>query len=183
MASAIGAGLTNLVSGSRPLNAIARDGTSPLLRFFAGPSGKEPRLALLVHGIRCVLALAVGELNAVVTILTVLFFMCYTCVNASCATLVVVNDPTWRPTFNYHHWAISVIGAVLCVWMMLAITTRARVGGDRVLLPDLRLRGSKFTFSEVGDGHQGMKFQLARNVLMEMDLIQHTKTGVPNCWL
>ena len=78
---------------------------------------------MFASGVLCVLALVVGEPNAVAPFQTMFFLMCYTCVNASCAFLVQVNDPNWRPTFKRYHWAISVVGAVLCVWMMFAMST------------------------------------------------------------
>ena len=85
MALTIRAGLTILVSGSRLLSAIEGDGTLPILRCLTVPPGREPRLALFASGVLCVLALLVGELNAVAPFQTMFFLMCYTCVNASCA--------------------------------------------------------------------------------------------------
>ncbi|CAE8599490.1 unnamed protein product, partial [Polarella glacialis] len=99
MASSIGAGLSSMVSGTRLLSAIASDGTLPILKIFAAPPGKEPRLALLASACLCTLAISVGELNAIAPILTMFFLMCYTCVNMSCAICELVNDPSWRPTF------------------------------------------------------------------------------------
>ena len=54
-----------------------------------------------------------------------------------------------------------------------------RVGDDRVLSSDLCLSDSIFTFNEEDDGCQDMKFQLAYNVLMKMDLTQHSQNWRP----
>ena len=161
MASTIGAGLTILVSGSRLLCAIEGDGTVPILRCLAVPPSRG--FALFASGV-------VGELNAVAPFQTTFFLTCYTCVNASCAFLVQVIDPNWRPTFKYYHWAISVVSAVLCVWMMFAIDADVRVGCGRVLFSHLCPRGPQIPFGELRRWlFQGMKFQLSRNVLMKMD--------------
>jgi len=179
MASTIGAGLTSLVSGCRLLSAIAGDGTLPVLRVFAVSPGKEPRLALLASGVLCCLALAVGELNAVAPILTMFFLMCYTCVNASCTVLELVNDPNWRPTFRFHHWTVSLVGALLCVWMMFAISPMFAFLA--IIFCSVIFFYAAHNSHQVkwGDGFQGMKFQLARNILINMDLTQHTKNWRP----
>ena len=138
------------------------------------------RASRFLRGILCVWALAVGELNAVAPIPTMLFIVCYTCVNASCPFLVLVNDPNCWPTFKYHHWTTSVVGAVLCVWMRFAISPMFALGAI-VLCSLIFVYAPQNSHSvKWGDGFQGMKFQLARNVLMKMDLTQHMKNWRPH---
>jgi amino acid transporter len=179
MASTIGAGLTSLVSGTRLLSAIAGDRTLPILRIFAARPGKEPRMALLASGILCALAVAIGELNAVAPILTMFFLMCYTCVNMSCAIMELVQDPNWRPRFRYHHWSISVVGAILCIWMMFAISWYYAMFA--MIFCSLIFTYATHNSHQVkwGDGWQGMKFQLARNILTSMDIKTHAKNWRP----
>mmetsp|Transcript_54345 Transcript_54345/g.101904 ORF Transcript_54345/g.101904 Transcript_54345/m.101904 type:complete len:1094 (-) Transcript_54345:9-3290(-) len=179
MASTIGAGLTSLVSGTRLLSAIAADRTLPILSVFAVRPGKEPRLALLASGILCACAIAIGELNAVAPVLTMFFLMCYTCVNMSCTILEAVNDPNWRPRFRYHHWSISLLGAILCLWMMFAMSPL--FAGIAMIFCSIIFLYASHNSHQVkwGDGWQGMKFQLARNILTKMDLTMHTKNWRP----
>jgi len=179
MASTIGAGLTSLTSGTRLLSAIASDNTLPILHIFAVPMGREPRLALLASGVLCACAIAIGELNAVAPVLTMFFLMCYTCVNMSCTILEAVHDPNWRPRFRYHHWSISLFGAILCVWMMFAIS--AVIALIAIIFCSVIFAYAAYNSHEVkwGDGFQGMKFQLARNILTNMDLRMHTKNWRP----
>jgi len=179
MASTIGAGLTSLTSGTRLLSAIAGDGTLPILKVFAAKPGREPRLALLASGVLCACAIAIGELNAVAPVLTMFFLMCYTCVNMSCTILEAVNDPNWRPRFRFHHWSISLVGAILCVWMMFAIS--ALIAMVAVLFCSVVFAYAAYNSHSVkwGDGFQGVKFQLARNILTSMSLQAHTKNWRP----
>lgn len=179
MASTIGAGLTSLLSGTRLLSAIAGDGTLPILRVFAVPPGKEPRLALVASGVLCALAIAIGELNAVAPVLTMFFLMCYTCVNMSCTILVAVHDPNWRPRFRFHHWSISLFGAILCVWMMFAISTVFAMIAIVFCAVIFTYAARNSHQVKWGDGFQGMKFQVARNVLTHMSLTAHTKNWRP----
>lgn len=179
MASTIGAGLTSLVSGTRLLSAIAADKTLPILKVFAVAPGKEPRLALVASGVLCACAIAIGELNAVAPVLTMFFLMCYTCVNMSCTVLEAVSDPNWRPSFRFHHWSISLVGAVLCIWMMFAIS--ALTAMVAIVFCGVVFGYASFNSHQVkwGDGFQGLKFQIARNILQKLDFRAHTKNWRP----
>lgn len=179
MASTIGAGLTSLVSGTRLLSAIAADKTLPILRVFAVQPGKEPRLALVASGVLCACAIAIGELNAVAPVLTMFFLMCYTCVNMSCTVLEAVSDPNWRPSFRYHHWSVSLLGAILCIWMMFAIS--ALTAMVAIVFCGVVFSYASFNSHQVkwGDGFQGLKFQIARNILQKLDFKVHTKNWRP----
>jgi potassium/chloride transporter 4/5/6 len=179
MASTIGAGLTSLVSGTRLLSAIAADKTLPVLSIFAAKPGKEPRLALLASGALCACAIAIGQLNAVAPVLTMFFLMCYTCVNLSVTILQAVHDPNWRPRFRYYHWSVSLFGAILCVWMMFAIDwIYALVAMLFCLLVFVYATHNSHQV-KWGDGFQGMKFQLAKNILLHIDTTMHTKNWRP----
>jgi len=179
MASTIGAGLTSLVSGTRLLSAIAQDKTLPILGVFAARPGREPRLALLASGVLCSCAVAIGELNAVAPVLTMFFLMCYTCVNMSCTILHAVDDPNWRPRFRFHHWSISLLGAILCVWMMFAISPIYAMVA--IIFCSAIFSYATHNSHQVkwGDGFQGIKFQLARNILTRMDIQAHKKNWRP----
>eukprot|EP00927_Polykrikos_kofoidii_P083178 TRINITY_DN8465_c0_g1_i1.p1 TRINITY_DN8465_c0_g1~~TRINITY_DN8465_c0_g1_i1.p1 ORF type:complete len:1014 (+),score=127.58 TRINITY_DN8465_c0_g1_i1:70-3042(+) len=179
MASSLGAGLTSLVSGTRLLSAIAGDNTLPILRYFAATPGKEPRLALGASGILCACAIAIGELNAVAPILTMFFLMCYTCVNTSCLICEALQDPNWRPRFRFHHWTTSLLGTLLCIWMMFAISALQAIFA--IIFCSVVMGYSAFNSHAVkwGDGFQGMKFQVARNILMKIDSDVHTKNWRP----
>jgi len=179
MASTIGAALTSLVSGSRLLSAIASDGTLPILRIFAASPGKEPRLALLASGLLCSCAIAIGQLNAVAPILTMFFLMCYTCVNISCVLQKAVQDPNWRPRFRFYHWSVSLLGAVLCVWMMFAISWIYALGAICFCCVIFAYATHSSHEVQWGDGIQGVKFQLAKNFLLRVDKKTHTKNWRP----
>ncbi|CAK8998845.1 unnamed protein product [Durusdinium trenchii] len=179
MASSLGAGLNSLVSGTKLLSAIAGDGTLPILRVFKATPGKEPRLALLASGALCALSITIGELNAIAPLLTMFFLMCYTCVNMSCTILHFVSDPNWRPTFRYHHWSISLIAAALCVWMMFAMAAVIAMAAIAFCSIILAYAAYNSANTKWGDGFQGMKFQLAKNILISMDAKLHTKNWRP----
>eukprot|EP00931_Biecheleriopsis_adriatica_P058779 TRINITY_DN35076_c0_g1_i1.p1 TRINITY_DN35076_c0_g1~~TRINITY_DN35076_c0_g1_i1.p1 ORF type:complete len:1025 (+),score=157.76 TRINITY_DN35076_c0_g1_i1:47-3121(+) len=183
MASSLGAGLNSLVSGTRLLGAIAMDGTLPILRVFKAAPGKEPRLALFASAALCAASITIGELNAIAPLLTMFFLMCYTCVNMSCTILEGVSDPNWRPTFRYQHWSVSLVAAILCIWMMFAmapVTAMVAIVFCTIILAYASYNSHN---AKWGDGFQGMKFQLAKNILMSLDMKSHTKNWRPQLLL
>jgi len=107
------------------------------------------------------------------------FLMCYTCVNASCLISEALQDPNWRPRFRFHHWTVSLLGTVLCIWMMFAMDAVKAI--IAVLFCGIVMTYSAYNSHAVkwGDGFQGMKFQVARNILMKMDITAHTKNWRP----
>ncbi|CAK0807379.1 unnamed protein product, partial [Prorocentrum cordatum] len=179
IASTIGAGLTSLTSGTRLLSAIAMDKTLPVLAVFAVKPGEEPRLALVASGALCACAIAIGQLNAIAPVLTMFFLICYTCVNMSCTVLELVGDPNWRPRFPFHHWSVSLIGTVLCLFMMFAMDPL--IATVAVFFCAIVFSYASFNSAEAkwGDGFQGMKFQVAKKILTKMDLHVHAKNWRP----
>ena len=132
-----------------------------MLKVFAVPTNKpgaEPRLALLASGCLCLGAILIGSLDAVAPILTMFFLMCYTCVNLSCAVLELLDDPSWRPQFRRYHWLGSVLGMVLCVYMMFAISIPMAVAALLFCGLILGYAAKNSHAARWGDGLQGMKF-------------------------
>merc|ERR1719387_1708776 len=98
------------------------------------------------------------------------FLMSYTCINMSCAVLEAVNDPNWRPQFRLHHWSISLLGALLCIWLMFAISLVFAFAAVLFCLVVFSYAAYNSGKMKWGDGLQGIKYQVARNFLMRIDL-------------
>lgn len=120
--------LANLLAAPRTLQAMAKDAI--VLRVFRKGRGSanEPLLAtvftfLLVAGV-----LFVGELNTIAPVLTMFFLITYGSVNFISFIERLINRPGFRPTFPVH-WAISLMGAAGCIWVMFVINPLACVMG------------------------------------------------------
>jgi len=48
------------------------------------------------------------------------FLMCYCFVNVVCVLQTLLRAPNWRPRFKFYHWALSLLGAALCLFIMFA---------------------------------------------------------------
>ena len=117
--STLGAGLQSLAGAPRLLAAIGREGIIPPLRFFAPPSGEEPRRAVIICAILGTSAVMMKKLEVVAPFITMWFLTSYGIINGACAFLDYERSPSFRPTFKYYNWRLSVLGSIQCFGMML----------------------------------------------------------------
>ncbi|KAF4718028.1 hypothetical protein FOZ62_023710 [Perkinsus olseni] len=170
LASSLGAALQSLTSATRLLTAIATDGMlAPFLNCFRHRDGKEPYPSLALATVICTCAILIGEINAIAPILTMCFLMCYLCVNISCCLLHLLGDPDWRPSFRYYHWTISLLGAIQCVVLMVAISWLAAVIAFAFAGCVFTLATHNARNSSGGDIIQGLRYRIARNTLRWMN--------------
>eukprot|EP00920_Eleutheroschizon_duboscqi_P005241 GHVT01012074.1.p1 GENE.GHVT01012074.1~~GHVT01012074.1.p1 ORF type:complete len:758 (-),score=40.98 GHVT01012074.1:237-2510(-) len=179
MAATAGAALQSLISAPRILNAISSDEIIPIMRYLKAAPGKEPRRALGFSALLCGICIAIGDLNFVAPIITMFFLLCYLCVNLACFLLSITKAPGWRPTFKYYHWATALVGIFACISLMIAI--------DWIMclvaftLAALLFQYVSYTSQSLnwGDGVRGVKFQIARTFLTQVEPYAHIKNWRP----
>ncbi|GJP72957.1 hypothetical protein CLOP_g3724 [Closterium sp. NIES-67] len=120
--STLGAALQNLMGAPRLLAAIANDSVLPVLNAFKADSDKEPHLATFFTLVLCCSFVLIGDVDYVSPVITMFFLLCYCGVNLSCALLDLVDAPSWRPRWRWHHWLVSLAGALLCLTIMYLIS-------------------------------------------------------------
>ena len=92
LSSAIG----SILAAPRTLQALADDNLVPAAFGRVDPEKGEPMFALWVSGAVALVAVALGDLNAVASVVTMFFLTTYGMLNlASCAESVA--DPAFRP--------------------------------------------------------------------------------------
>lgn len=112
--------LGGLLGAPRTLQAIAEDGIAPSV--FAKTFGpmSEPRIATLATCGIALFGIYFGSVNILAPLLTMVSLICYAVLNLSAGLETLIANPSWRPRFHVH-WAISLVGAALCVVVMLMI--------------------------------------------------------------
>uniref|UniRef100_A0A673WEG3 Solute carrier family 12 member 7-like n=1 Tax=Salmo trutta TaxID=8032 RepID=A0A673WEG3_SALTR len=183
--SCCGAGLQSLTGAPRLLQAIARDGIVPFLQVFGhGKANGEPTWALLLTGGICEIGILIASLDAVAPILSMFFLMCYLFVNLACALQTLLRTPNWRPRFKFYHWALSFLGASLCLSLMFisswyyALVAMLIAG---CIYKYIEYRGAE---KEWGDGINGLSLNAARYALIRLEEAPpHTKNWRPQILL
>ncbi|XP_022762679.1 cation-chloride cotransporter 1-like isoform X2 [Durio zibethinus] len=113
--STLGAALQSLTGAPRLLAAIANDDILPVLNYFKVADGSEPYIATLFTAFVCMGCVIIGNLDLITPTVTMFFLLCYAGVNLSCFLLDLLDAPSWRPRWKFHHWSLSLLGASLCI--------------------------------------------------------------------
>ncbi|XP_073098703.1 cation-chloride cotransporter 1 isoform X2 [Elaeis guineensis] len=178
--STLGAALQSLTGAPRLLAAIANDDILPVLNYFKVTEGGEPHLATLFTAFICVGCVVIGNLDLITPTITMFFLLCYAGVNLSCFLLDLLDAPSWRPRWKFHHWSLSLLGASLCIVIMFLISwtfTVVSLALASLIYYYVSLKGKA---GDWGDGFKSAYFQLALRSLRSLGANQvHPKNWYP----
>lgn len=126
-ASTISSALGSVMVAPRTLQALAIDRAFPSKRINTWLSASnqqdgEPKNASLVTALIAFVFVAIGDVNAVATVISMFFMLTY----GSLCLISFLNhfgsSPSYRPTFR-SRWYISLIGFLTSIWVMFKINT------------------------------------------------------------
>ncbi|CAB4306939.1 unnamed protein product [Prunus armeniaca] len=178
--STLGAALQSLTGAPRLLAAIANDDILPVLNYFKVSDGSEPNIATLFTALLCIGCVVIGNLDLITPTITMFFLLCYAGVNLSCFLLDLLDAPSWRPRWKFHHWSLSLLGALLCIVIMFLISwsfTVVSLALASLIYYYVSIKGKA---GDWGDGFKSAYFQLALRSLRSLGANQvHPKNWYP----
>lgn len=122
LASTFTATLSSFVAAPNVLQALGQYGVLPKGDFFAQKSDKgEPRVASLVTGVLVLLALSLGSLNRVASLITMFFLLTYFTINVVVLIEQRLGMVSFRPIFRVP-LVVPVIGTVACMVAVFVIS-------------------------------------------------------------
>ncbi|VDO95080.1 unnamed protein product [Soboliphyme baturini] len=176
--SCFGAGLQCLCTAPRLLQSIAKDNLLPFLNPFSVVTKRnEPFRALVVTTLIAEGAILIGGIDYVAPVVDFFFLMSYCFVNLACALQTLLNAPNWRPRFRFYHWVLSIVGALLCIFIMFATHWYYGLVVSVLcafLYKYIEYKGAK---KEWGDGIRGLALATAQYSLLR---IEHTQIHPKN---
>lgn len=118
------ASLSNLIGGSRILQAVAKDTMfGPFLTFITrGTVGSNPISAVISTSFFIQICFFIGGLNQIAQLCSVLFLLSYASVNLACLGLDLASAPNFRPSFKHFSWHTSLVGLIGTSVMMFFIS-------------------------------------------------------------
>ncbi len=119
--------MASFLGAPRILQALAADKIFPVLNPFAkgvGPSNNPQRGVLLAAGV-AILTVGLGNLNLIASVVAMFFLVSYGLLNYATCFEARSASPSFRPRFKWYHHRISLVGAILCLLVMLAIDWKA----------------------------------------------------------
>ncbi|KAG8385220.1 hypothetical protein BUALT_Bualt03G0019500 [Buddleja alternifolia] len=178
--STLGAALQSLTGAPRLLAAIANDDILPVLNYFKVADGGEPHIATLFTAFLCIGCVVIGNLDLITPTVTMFYLLCYGGVNLSCFLLDLLDAPSWRPRWKFHHWSLSLLGASLCIVIMFLISWSFTVVSLALATLIYYYVSIKGKAGDWGDGFKSAYFQLALRSLRSLGANQvHPKNWYP----
>ncbi|RMF57476.1 MAG: amino acid permease, partial [Calditrichaeota bacterium] len=121
LAATFSSALGSILGAPRILQALAEQRTVPFSPIFAKKTvTNEPRNAIIFTGSVIVLALVLGNLNALATLITMFFLITYGMLNLVVFIQQSMKIISFRPTFKIPRF-VSFFGAAGCIFMMFLI--------------------------------------------------------------
>ncbi|MCK5799227.1 MAG: amino acid permease [Deltaproteobacteria bacterium] len=162
ISSAFGSAL----AGPRVLQALANDGLAPRLFARTSKTG-QPTIATWTTGLFSILAVILGDLNAVSRWVTIFFLTLYVMINFAAAIERMVGDPSFRPTIRVPAIVslLGGVGAVVVMFLIHRVACVTAIVSEMILYWFLRRRSLR---SSWGDVRAGLWTSLARFALLQL---------------
>jgi potassium/chloride transporter 4/5/6 len=119
-ASAVG----SILAAPRTLEAMVDDRIMPSSLNASTRLIEGPGVPLLITTAMALVAVALGDLDAIAPLLTMFFLTTYGTVNLVAGLESLGGDPSYRPTFKVPWW-VSIAGALACFYVMFLINPTA----------------------------------------------------------
>jgi hypothetical protein len=157
----------------RTLQALAVDGVFPenmskWLSVGKGVSNEPVRASFIT----CLIGFAfvsIGDINAVAEIISMFFMVTYGAICLVSFLEYMAADPSYRPTFK-SHWAISLIGAVLCIALMFGMNTPYAIGSIVIMFLIHAWVARKGNQSGMVRLFKGIIFQITRSLQLALQM-------------
>jgi len=156
----------SILGGPRVAQALSMDGLAPKFLSKLSRTGQPVNATYITGGI-ALAAVALGALNTIAQLVSVLFLTLYVTINFSAAFESLVAEPSYRPRIKVP-WYISILGAMGAIAVMFLISPWAClaalgiVGGLYIWLR------SKAIEQQWGDVSAGFWTKVARYSLLQL---------------
>ncbi|MGE0682954.1 MAG: amino acid permease [Candidatus Binatia bacterium] len=135
IAATLSSGMASFLGAPRILQSLARDQIFPLLSPFAVGAGptENPRRGVLLSAGLALVTIALGNLNVIAPVVSMFFLISYGLLNYATFYAARAASPSFRPRFRWFDARLSLLGALGCFGIMVAIDLAASVVGIAVL--------------------------------------------------
>ncbi len=174
-AASLSSGLGSYMGAPRVLQAMARDKIFPCMGFFAKgtPQSDEPRAALWLTLVltMIVIVFLYKSFDLVAAVLGMFFLCTYGMINLAAFVESFGANPSFRPRFRFYHWGLSLLGALVCLVVMVLVDPLSALVASLMIgllyyAVSCRVFGVTF-----GDARRGFLFSLiAKNLRKLRDM-------------
>ncbi|PRQ09445.1 amino acid permease [Enhygromyxa salina] len=163
----LSSGLGSIMGAPRILQALSRDRVTPVWLAKGHGKDNEPRRALLIAFAIGEAGILIGDLNAIARVVSIFFIATYGFLNLSCA-IESWASTDFRPEFRIPR-TFSVVGALVCVLMMIQLDIAATAAASLVFIGLFAWLKRRELALESGDTWAGVWSSLVRWGLEQLD--------------
>ncbi len=123
ISATLSSAIASLMGAPRTLQRLAADRLVPVLEPFAVGAGpaNNPRRGVLLSAVIAMITVAIGDLDLVAPIISMFFLASYGLINYATYAEARAASTSFRPTFRFFDWRLSLLGTVGCIGAILAI--------------------------------------------------------------
>lgn len=171
LAATLSSALGSMMGAPRILQAFAKDDIFRSLKFLGAGSGtsREPRRATVLTFFIAQACILPGDLNAIAPIITMFFMITYGLLNLATFLEAVTRNPSYRPTFRYCHWSVSLLGAIGCLAVMFLMNWVWAAASIVVIAGLHHFIRYREIEARWGDLRSGVVFERARQSLLKLE--------------
>ncbi len=123
IAATLSSAIASILGAPRTLQRLAADRLVPILLPFEVGSGTDnnPRRGVLLTSAIALGTVAAANLNVVAPIISMFFLASYGMINYATYSEARAASTSFRPTYRFFHWRLSLAGTLGCMGVILAI--------------------------------------------------------------
>ena len=127
VAATLSSAMASFLGAPRILQSLAGDRIFPFLLPFAKGSGPaaNPRRGVLLSACIAFATIGLGKLNIIAPVVSMFFLISYGLLNYAIFYEARAASPSFRPTFKWFDYRLSLLGFLACLGTMLAINIPA----------------------------------------------------------
>ncbi len=185
-AATLSSAMASFMGAPRILQSLAEDRLFPWLLPFArgvGPAN-NPRRGIVLAGVVALATISLGQLNLIAPVVSMFFLMSYGLINYATYFEASAASPSFRPRFRYFHRYLSLLGALACLGLMLAINTVSGLVAATVLFAIYQYLRRTAPQARWADGRRSYHTHRIRTHLLAADSeTEHPRDWRPNMLL
>ncbi len=168
IAATLSSAMASFLGAPRILKSLASDRIFSFLAPFAkgyGPSGNPRRGVLLSFGI-AVATVFMGRLDLIAGVVSMFFLISYGLLNYATYFEASAETPSFRPRFRWYSKKISLVGALICLGVMLAIDFKTGIAAVAILFAIFQYLKRVSAPARWADSRRSYHLKLVRDNLM-----------------
>ena len=180
IAATLSSAMASFLGAPRILQSLSADRIFPFLLFFSKGSGptNNPRRGVLLSAAIALATVALGNLNVIAPVVSMFFLISYGLLNYATFFEARSASPSFRPRFRWFHHRLSLMGALACLGVMLAIDFKAGIIAVALLFAIFQYLKRTSGPARWADSSRSYHLQLVREHLLAVS----EETAHPRDW-